>query len=921
MSLKIKNKKGEWVVDQKAIQTSIIDIEGNFESDNVEGALRELASKKARSNFELEAKVESNRVNIEALKTRVSKNEENIDYLLANGGGGGGNIVPTISSTFTDCEVEKGQDLSIPIFFTSPSGGTGTAYISINNIEVDTAGVKQGNNTIKISASHLTKTDNVVGIYVRDRAGVASNQLNFNVIAGGITLTSSFDYEVDYGVTDVIKMPYTIETGVEGEITLHLTVNGIKYEIPSVNGYNEFSLNELGLSLGTHSVVLYATVGKYTSNTINFNVAIVSTTELYLSSKFVNGSKFAYGVPIPVDYRLSKISTEIFNVELIIDGKIEKTQRLQVGSYYWTITNLAVGVHTLTIKAYSDDRSEEVTLTLTLEVEKGEYTPVEDYTYGLLCDLNAMGKNNQDSTGDVWVDESGNGHNGKLIGFNFNTNGFINDELICDNDAYVEIPWSPWASNALNGSTIDIIYTPINSGIEDCRVLDYTSVIDENSEDEIKPFKGVFADIIQTIASSASSGTSASKTHLDDESGEIHLTYVLYRENKFFKIYINGILSRIMFLTDDGVGTNKFYEDFSHDNHIFLNSTKGLNCGTNNIKRFRVYGHALTSDQVLQNHIANIKDLEKQEEVYNFNYNNSTLPKMYLYGDTTNMTNTQTVDMRIEYISPNEEKFGSSFSTGVQNNPVCIQGTSSLAYVRKNYTIYLKDEYGSDMYYNPYGDGSVPERVFCIKADYIESSHANNTGLAKMINDCVYDTKLPTQLDNPNCRTTINGFPIEVYMNGEYLGIYNFNHDRYSTMSYGYDYKKFPNMLVYEINSNSNVSAGAFYQYGENAESSANISERDYYARDFKLIYGNRTSSNDNYAEIKELVQWVSVAEYDLFKETINEHFNKEYLFRYLLTVLMIGGVDSLGKNMKINSFDGKVWYPTFYDLDFKMML
>ena len=53
---------------------------------------------------------------------------------------------------------------------------------------------------------------------------------------------------------------------------------------------------------------------------------------------------------------------------------------------------------------------------------------------------------------------------------------------------------------------------------------------------------------------------------------------------------------------------------------------------------------------------------------------------------------------------------------------------------------------------------------------YIESSHANNTGLAKLVNDCVYDTKLPTQLDNPNCRTTINGFPIEVYMNGEYLG-------------------------------------------------------------------------------------------------------------------------------------------------------
>ena len=80
MSLKIKNKNGEWVVDQKAIQTSIIDLEGNFESDNVEGALRELANSKARSSIELESKVESNRINIDALKTRVSKNEENIDF-------------------------------------------------------------------------------------------------------------------------------------------------------------------------------------------------------------------------------------------------------------------------------------------------------------------------------------------------------------------------------------------------------------------------------------------------------------------------------------------------------------------------------------------------------------------------------------------------------------------------------------------------------------------------------------------------------------------------------------------------------------------------------------------------------------------------------------------------------------------------
>ena len=112
------------------------------------------------------------------------------------------------------------------------------------------------------------------------------------------------------------------------------------------------------------------------------------------------------------------------------------------------------------------------------------------------------------------------------------------------------------------------------------------------------------------------------------------------------------------------------------------------------------------------------------------------------------------------------------------------------------------------MLYNPYGDGSVEDYVFCLKADYVESSHANNTGIAKFVNDCLYETKTPSQLNNNNCRTAINGFPIEVYINGEYMGIYNFNHDRYSYASYGYDYTKNPNMLVYEINSNSNTSAG-----------------------------------------------------------------------------------------------------------------
>ena len=52
MAIKRKNSNNEWVVDQRAIETTIIDLMGNFESNNVEGALRELAEKSEVSDVE-----------------------------------------------------------------------------------------------------------------------------------------------------------------------------------------------------------------------------------------------------------------------------------------------------------------------------------------------------------------------------------------------------------------------------------------------------------------------------------------------------------------------------------------------------------------------------------------------------------------------------------------------------------------------------------------------------------------------------------------------------------------------------------------------------------------------------------------------------------------------------------------------------
>lgn len=195
---------------------------------------------------------------------------------------------------------------------------------------------------------------------------------------------------------------------------------------------------------------------------------------------------------------------------------------------------------------------------------------------------------------------------------------------------------------------------------------------------------------------------------------------------------------------------------------------------------------------------------------------------------------------------------------------------------------------------------------------YMESTHSRNVGIAKFVNDCLYDTKNPMQQKNPNIRNTVNGFPCIMYINDELQGIYNFNLDRYSTFSYGYT--DIDNVLVYEVSANSDTTAGAFYQWTE----ASGKAELDYYKSDFECVYPpTRASGNDNMSELIRLIKWVDGSSDEDFKDNINRYFNVEYLLRYYLFVLIFGAVDSLGKNMKLTSFDdGLTWFPQVYDAD-----
>lgn len=853
-----------------ANQVCINDLSKLFDSKNVEGALSELA--------------------------REQKNIANdIEWLKLNGGGGGGSgpgVAPTITSSFENNGiVNKDEDIIIPIFFNSLNYGNGLAYISINNIQKDAIPIKQGNNLINIGK--LTDLNNTIAIYAKDRTGALSNQLTWNIKAGGIDFVLDFDYNTDYTVLDEITMKYSIQTVSTLPIILHLSIGSNHYEILSEIGSNEYTFPQL--NVGVYTIKMKFVSGEYSTSEKIFNLVVVSSDTLYLSTSFEN-SEFEYGFPIIVDYRISKNSKEIFDIFLILNGLVQKELQAPSGAYSWALNDVPVGTHTLKIEVVSK-YGERTSFEKTVTIIQGDYTPLEINTQGLVYRLSALGRTNNDVDKELPEDLSGNNTLTQLHNFNFFTNGWINGALVCDGNAHVEIDCYPWMQNAMHGSTIEIHYKALDIGKDDARILDYT--------DTETPFKGAYVSVNECVAKSIAN-TATSYLNKDDW---ITISFVIDRKNKFYKTYIDGICSRAFYLSDSGSGTTTTREDFTHSSKIYLNSKKGLShFGACEIKDIRIYNRSLSDDEILKNYIAQEKRLNIQRADYLFNYENASVPVIQMYGDTTNMTLETPVQMRIKYTSPNEDLYGHNFDL-----PYCDvnwQGTSSLQYVLKNYTIKLKDLNMAPYKYSPYKDG-IPETIFCLKCDYMESSHARNVGIAKFVNDSLYDTKNPAQLKNEKYRNSINGFPILVYINDVLQGVYNFNLDRYSVESFGYN--EFSQTLVYEVSANSDTTAGAFFKWMPQSGKS----EIDYYKSDFRAIYPpTRVAGNDNYSEIIRLVKWVNDASDEDFRSNFRQYFNLEYTIRYYLTVMIFGAVDSLGKNMKLATFDGLIWYPQFYDID-----
>ena len=793
------------------------------------------------TNDELQESLANKFDNVEVNEAETNDNQTALDFYangevvktvyFSGGGGGSANIPPYISTILPENSIlGLGEVFDLQLDFSSSVTGRGTVKIFVNDVESISMSIPQGENTIPMADTYFTKGNNRVTVYVVDRTGQMSNSLTFYVRYGSLEITSDFDAYTAYEPGAVVRYYFT-PTAVDTSLalTMYMKIDGeVKDGVScssDTRGYFTFPNN---LEVGAHFCQAYVvdSAGS-TSNVLTFNFIILDAVSLVIASDTINPI-VEEGEQLSLDYKVYMRGSTSFITKTYIDENLVNTGTCGLDFAYYRTSTLTEGIHTIKMEVYDVTETVSDYIIWTVTVTPSTYEMLQPVKAGSLFIGTAQNMTNSSENKEVWrgTDQDGAIVDGILHNFAFNSeSGWVDDELLISGASSVEIPITPLANNARYGFTLDIEFASKMIGVDDALVL--------NLWDDEKDC-GIKITTEQVILRSAE-GNQADLYFTDSEMTSV--MFVIDRNEATAKIYLNGVMCSAFHLSDYSIDGVPYLEDFTVNNTIMLGGS-----GYARIKNLRVYQVALSTDEILNNFMANETRKAEQKALVEFQKGDH-LPTLTIYCDFSGLGKDDKKPCAITYVSTDEEKYGKSFTLTHKKSTCQYQGTSSMAYPIKNYRINLADEEGNKWKYDfPYGK---PEHRFTLKADFMSSGHWTNTGLTKWINNNLYNYDLDDEKTmNPkkwydinnggsidDTRECIYGFPCRLILvndgktplnegqneptpgNTKDMGIFNFNHDKDATDTMGFDDDVFPNCASYEVTANSDTSAGAFMRY------------------------------------------------------------------------------------------------------------
>lgn len=289
------------------------------------------------------------------------------------------------------------------------------------------------------------------------------------------------------------------------------------------------------------------------------------------------------------------------------------------------------------------------------------------------------------------------------------------------------------------------------------------------------------------------------------------------------------------------------------------------------------------------------------------------LPCVYLMGDMSAMSKDNAVAMNVKYFdnyTPARDATALNEYTG--QCTVKWQGNSSVrsGYPKRNYTVKLEE---AVTFIESWG----AQKKYCLKANWIDPSAMRNILCARKWATCVshrirnisnpgdYET---VPLYNAPNKGAVDGFPIILYINGEFAGLYTFNIPKD-----GWTFNMGAGSAEYVVGAESNsCSACGFLSTptftGDEGQQTLDFSVE--YApegvEDSAVITSFQTMA-DAIKNAPNSGDWeAAVAPYLDISSAID----------YMILVCCVGAYDNTRKNILYGTYDGTKWFLSAYDMD-----
>ena len=813
---------------------------------------------------------------------------------------------------------------------------------------------------------YLNEGNNIINIQAigNDTLAATSQVVTFVMIR--LELNDYFDISYPYNLNDTL----VINFDVKGSGIKHMVwwLDGVQVEhdtdvdditaseSPILTRYIPFNLPE-----GRHNLQFRAYIdvdGRRFYSTTHFRDFIVKTNnnKIIVTSfdyPTVSGDTVinAFTMPIPLDglkqYETKEINFAVYNPQATtfvttvnFNGAESSYSTSNENVYLYQIKPTASGANSLSISA-----SGAATISFNSIVENSDFNLYEISNCAFR--FNGTDRTNSSQNKDQW---SYSGYSATFSGFTWNeSNGWVGDGFLIGNGQKLIFDYSPLDSVSVNnGATFEFDFSTSH-------VMDENAVLCDLRQN------GVGIVITASEAKIISRGGVEVSTKY--KSGEqVRISFVINRyslgNNKgLVFIYVNGILS----------GAVPYGDGESFASNVAM-AFEGTNNAYIKINQIMAYYRPLTYNEIINNYILYQTSFDGLLEKYRANdvYTDGTetlsidkvsakVPVIIITGDLEQLQNTtdknkEVMMDKIEIINMDNPSLNLTLTNAIMRP----QGTSSMSYPKKNFRIYSQRNSRTKMYDfqgNEVTDrlyafkvGAQRVKVWCLKADYAESSSSHNTGVARLWNDVLKEVRITninehhyndnqfvcrtqaqqTAIDNHfdgDVRTCIDGYPICLFYHLNendpliFVGKYNFNNDKSTESVFGFtDIPGFDNSNVecWEVTENGNTLA--LFTDTSNYDSR--------WSGCYEARYPDDSGKPSEAARAKQALKtfnlWVNSTKNDLAKFITEKwsHMDVYKMAAYYIYAMRFGAADQIVKNSMLTTEDGIHWFFINYDND-----